>query len=148
MRTAARRLAVAKMIVIGLIAACTMSQAMTFAHQQGSGTGSAAASSHTPGFKISGSVKGLYPGVVGTLKLKVVNPNGFAIVVRQIKASVSPVAGCPKGMVKVKSFKGKRRISGHRSAKVKLKISMKASAPDACQGGKFGLTYRGKAVKA
>ncbi len=76
------------------------------------------------------------------------NPNGFAISVRSLKATVKNVPGCSGKNVKIKKFKGTRRVAAHKAAKIKLTLTMKPKAPNGCQAAKLPLVYHGKAVKA
>lgn len=99
-------------------------------------------------FKISGHIKRLYPGKTGKLVTTVRNPNASGIHVTLIKAKVAGSPGCPAKHIKIQPFKGKRYVGAGRTIQVKLKITMRAKAPNGCQGDKLHLTYHGKAVQA
>jgi hypothetical protein len=102
-----------------------------------------------PRFLVKGHVKGLYPGLVRQLRLRITNPNAFPIRVRSVTVKVqSKTASCPSKVLKVRKFAGAKRLGARRSANVKVQIRMRPTATDACQGARFRLVYGGKAVKA
>jgi hypothetical protein len=141
-----------KLSAVVLVALATFAQAAQFAHHPpltpGDGLEGVAAKSATPGFKVNGHISGLYPGEKAKLVTRVHNPNGFAITVRSLKVSVGNVPGCSGKNIEIKKFKGKHRVPAHRTGKIKLQLTMKPKAPDACQAAKLTLAYHGKAVKA
>jgi hypothetical protein len=140
-----RRIAVAtQLTLVCVLLAAALAQASAF-RRAPSGDGLAAA--RTPRFVVKGKVKGLYPGASKRLKLRVTNPNNAPITLKLVTVRVrSATPACPSSAVKAAKFKGHKRIGAHRTAKVRVKIRMKASTPDACQGVKFRLMYRGRAV--
>ena len=152
MRIPAKIVGSLKLSVVVLVALATLAQAAQFAQHppltHGDGLDGAAAKSATPGFKVSGHISGLYPGRQAKLVVRVHNPNGFAISVRSLKASVKSVPGCSGKNIKIKKFKGKRRVAARKTGKIKLTLTMKPKAPDGCQAAKLPLVYHGKAVKA
>jgi hypothetical protein len=100
-------------------------------------------------FAIKGNVSGLYPGQVTKLALRLVNPNGFAIKVTSVAVKVrSASAACSYTNVSVAKFAGSLKVRPHSSRRLYLALTMRRSAPDACQGKSFPLAYRGTAVKA
>ncbi len=102
-----------------------------------------------PSFRVTGTVRGLYPGEHVALRAKVRNPYAFAIVVERVRAKVSsPVAACPRSAVKIKAWRGSRRVKAHAIVRVALPFTMRRTAPDACQGVRFALSYTGKATRA
>lgn len=110
--------------------------------------GELAAKREHPGFPISGHADGLEPGARGSLRLKVHNGHGFKIEVTSIKTRVGNAsATCPASNVSVRSFRGHEKVPGHHSRRVRVPIAMAASAPKACQGATFPLTYEGRAVR-
>ena len=99
-------------------------------------------------FTVRGKVGGLYPGVRKILQAKVVNRFSHPIRVRLVTARVrSDVAGCPSGAVKVTPWRGTLRLRPHAAKKVPLKVRMRPTAPNACQGVRFTIRYGGKAVR-
>ena len=102
-------------------------------------------------FRITGHVTGLYPGVHKKLRLRLKNLNPTPIRVVSVRVRVrSTAAACPSNVVRVGRLKRRARVTvkARRVRKVSLPVSMLASAPDACQGARFRLRYRGKALKA
>lgn len=101
------------------------------------------------GFRISGSVAGLYPGAHLPLALKVTNPQHFAIVVTTISVSAGNAKpGCGAANLKATSFAGKLHVPAGGSAVVTVQVTLAHSAPNACQGAVFPLRYTGAASKA
>ncbi|MGZ8572154.1 MAG: hypothetical protein ACXWW5_08015 [Actinomycetota bacterium] len=112
-------------------------------------SGASAVKGAAPWFRVTGTVKGLYPGERLVLRTKVKNPFGFAIVVERVRAKVtSPVAACPRSAVKIEAWRGSRIVKAHGTRRVALRITMRRTAPDACQGVRFALSYTGKATRA
>jgi hypothetical protein len=100
-------------------------------------------------FRVKGQVSGLYPGKATTLRLTVVNPNAFAINVTWLAAKVGNASTrCTYKNIAVSRFSGSLRVRAKRSRRLSLTIAMRRSAPNACKGAKFPLTYHGTAVKA
>jgi hypothetical protein len=141
-----RRIAVAtKLTLACVLLAAALAQASEF-RQTPAGDGLATAA-RAPHFTVKGKVKGLYPGSSKPLKLRLTNPNDAPIAVKIVTVKVrSTTVSCPSSAIKATKFKGTKRIGAHRTAKIKVKIRMKATTPDACQGAKFRLIYGGKAV--
>jgi hypothetical protein len=109
---------------------------------------STAASGLNGRFTIRGSVKGLYPGKSKPLVLTVRNPQAFAIVVTSITTSVgTPNAGCASINLEVTQFAGNLPVPAKGTAKVTVTATLSHSAPDACQGAVFPLTFSGTATQ-
>lgn len=105
-------------------------------------------SAHTRRFRISGHIRGLAPGVGAKLRLRVSNPYGFRLVVRQITVRVGDANGaCNRANLKIRRYRGRLRIPARRSRRVVLPARLKAAAPTACQGARFPLAYRGRGVR-
>jgi hypothetical protein len=104
----------------------------------------------SPRFRISGHVTGLYPGARTRMRLTLHNPNPYAIRVTRIRTSVKVPAhsSCPARSIKVKRFKGSRRIPPRANVRIKVNVSMRAKVPNACAGQRYRLTYRGWATRA
>jgi hypothetical protein len=120
-------------------------------HGEGVSWRPAAASvqSTSAAFKISGKLKGLYPGAKRGLVLVVHNPQTFAIVVTSITTTIaSPSAGCQASNLVVGAFSGQLTVAAGGSAKASVPVLMQHGAPDACQGAVFPLTYSGLANQA
>jgi hypothetical protein len=103
----------------------------------------------TPTFRISGNVRGLYPGARTTYRARVVNRFDHPIRVRRVTARISsPTAACPSSSVSVKPWRGRLRIPPHAKRRVRLVVRMRPTAPNGCQGVRFAISYDGKAVRA
>ena len=141
-----RRIVVAtKLTLVCVLLAAALAQASEF-RRTPAGDG-LATTARTPHFTVKGKVKGLYPGSSKPLKLRLTNPNDAPISVKLVTVKArSTTISCPSSAVKATKFKGSKRIGAHRTAKIKVRIRMKATTPDACQGAKFRLIYGGKAV--
>jgi hypothetical protein len=101
-------------------------------------------------FRIRGHVEGLYPGATKWMRLRVRNPNPFAIRVTRIRTSVRPASGsaCPAKSMRIKPFNGSRRVPAVGTARVKVRVIMRLGAPDTCAGQRHRLVYRGRAIRA
>jgi hypothetical protein len=99
-------------------------------------------------FRIAGSAAELYPGHTAQLKLTVTNPWTFGIVVTSLTVVVHNASvDCTGTNLVASAFAGKLSVAAHRSAKVILHLSMHQSAPNACEGVRFPLWYRGLAKR-
>ena len=139
-----RRIALTtKLTLVCLLAAAALAQASGFRVQPDG----AAVPARKAAFKITGQLSGLYPGQKTTLRVRVTNNNGHTpIKITRIAAKVrSANAACPASTLKITPYKGKKRLNGHASATLSLPAQLSASAPDACQGNRFQLAYKGKA---
>lgn len=100
-------------------------------------------------FLVSGDVDGLAPGVTRTLSLQLSNPNSGEISVQSLTVTVGDGhGGCAGSNVHVGPWSGPVFVPGRGTAQVSLPLTMLDSAPGACQGATFPLTYGGSAVKA
>lgn len=99
-------------------------------------------------FRVSGHVKGLFPGRERTMRAEVANPNGFPIVLTRVRATVSSEdPGCAAKNVKVTPWRGSARIGAHAHRRIKLVVRMMRRTPDACQGERFRLRFGGAAAR-
>lgn len=99
-------------------------------------------------FTITGSVERLYPGLSLPLPLTVTNGEPFPIVVTSIVESVGDGAtGCPGAYLTIGGLPGTIVVPARGSAIVAVPIARRHSAPDACQGAVFALSYSGQARK-
>jgi hypothetical protein len=106
------------------------------------------ASGTTRTFRVRGNVHGLYPGVNKKMKLHVRNRYDFPIRVLEVRVHVKrPFVGCPAKAVKVRPWHGKLKIPPHGGRVIHVHASMRRWAPNACQGARFPIRYRGRAVK-
>ncbi|HVW34110.1 MAG TPA: hypothetical protein VHL53_16355 [Acidimicrobiia bacterium] len=100
-------------------------------------------------FVVSGAVEGLAPGVTRSLFVTLSNPNNSDISVQALTVAAGDGSkGCPGSNVRVGTLTAPVFVPGRGSAQVTLPITMLGTAPGACQGADFPLTYGGSAVKA
>ena len=98
-------------------------------------------------FTIGGNVSGLYPGKTAPLVLRITNPNGYAITVTSVSTQVTSLqSGCGSTNVAVSNFSGHLYLPANGTTHVTVLAHMAHSAPDACQGAHFLLTYSGTGV--
>ncbi len=99
----------------------------------------------SPKIQVKGKVKGLYPGSTRTMKVKVANRSRQKVRLVSIRARRQAAsAACSKKNVKAKRFKGRTRLPARSKVKVPLIVRMKPTAPDACQGALFPITFRAR----
>lgn len=94
---------------------------------------------------------GLYPGASKPLVVTVRNLNAFTVKVAAVTGTVAAktsAAGCAGSFLTVVAPKKALTIKSTKSAKATLAVTLKSSAPDACQGAKFTLKLSAKAVKS
>ncbi|HEV2360643.1 MAG TPA: hypothetical protein VGS21_02965 [Acidimicrobiales bacterium] len=115
-----------------------------------SGYGSSVPSSGqaiTPGFTISGSVAGLWPGVALWLHLTVTNPQTVAITVTSLTTTVGNASlFCKASNVKVSAYTGSFVVQPGKKVTVAVFAHMFHSTPNQCQGKTFPFTYTGLAT--
>jgi hypothetical protein len=113
------------------------------------GAGSVGIAAHAR-FRIRGNVEGLYPGATKWMRLRVRNPNPFAIRVTRIRSTVQSASGstCPAKSMRIKPFKGSRRVPAAGTARVKVRVLMRVRAPETCAGQRYRLSYQGRAIRA
>ena len=108
----------------------------------------------TKGFRLSGRpVRGLYPGVIRPMKVKIKNPYAFSIKVPKVKATVATtttVPGC-SGVASNLTVKAPKRalvIPKRKTKSLVLQILMPSTVANACQGAAFKITLSARAKKA
>ena len=150
MRLSPKLVVAMKLAAVSVVALATLGQVARFMHAPVAGIkmDETLERNATPGFRISGHVTKLYPGKRARLVAFVRNPNPFPIKVTRVRVTVGNAPGCSGRNIVIKRFKGRHRVGGHRSIKLKLRVRMRASAPNTCQGDRFPLVYHGRAVKA
>jgi hypothetical protein len=136
---------VAIVVSCGLMLAAALTGPM--APRSGAGhAGDEPAQTQGPGslFRIRGHVKGMYPGRHRRLVVHISNPQGRAIVVTSIIARVGrAVRGCKGSNVRVRRFSGAKRVPAWGRAKVRLRVRMLSTAPDACKDVRFPVVFSG-----
>lgn len=109
--------------------------------------GTTAGAAPTNDFTMSADFTGLYPGARLTAPVTVHNSRSFAIDVKAatvLVADASPT--CLAGNVVAHSFSGDVRVPANGTTTVPVRMEMVASAPDACQGAVFPLTFAAEGV--
>ncbi|MGH2786323.1 MAG: hypothetical protein ACRDJV_00250 [Actinomycetota bacterium] len=104
-----------------------------------------------PRFAVRGSVKGLYPGKRKPMKLKIKNLQRYPIKVKNLKVKVgrSTKRGCSKRWIRPKrQMRISLKVPARARAFVSYPVRMPKKAPNACQGARWKLKYKGKAVRA
>jgi hypothetical protein len=97
---------------------------------------------------IRGVAIGLYPGLQGRLHVTVRNPNPFAVRVIALSVAVGSAAkGCPARFVQPGRLARPFRVRGRGLARVALPIRMASNAPRVCNGLRFPLRFRARAVR-
>ena len=95
-------------------------------------------------FAITGQVDGLYPDADLTLDARVTNPYSARIRVTSIAVAVRDAGpGCPASMIRVRDSRAEVEIPANATGTVPLEMRMEPSAPDACQGATWMLTFAG-----
>jgi hypothetical protein len=131
--------------------ACLATAAVAHAergHDDGLTAARARAAGAAKGFTMSGRVAGLVPGQSRALVVTVANRHRFPIAVRSIAARITTNRrGCAPRNLIARGFRGRKRIPPRRRTRVRLRVSLRLTAPDACQGVAFRLGFRGRAVR-
>jgi len=98
-----------------------------------------------PAIKITGKVKGLYPGASKRIRLKLKNRSRQVVLVTAVRARVkSPGAGCPARTLQAERKRLRLRVPAGRSRRVRYPIRMRPTAGVACEGKRFKLRYRAR----
>ena len=119
--------------------------ALCFLAPSGIGIESAVAAS---GFSVKGKAERLFPGIPGNLVLTIRNPFDFAIVVHRVRVVVRDAStGCRADNLTTPGLTTHVRVKALSRAKVKVPITMRADAPNACQGKSFPLVFSGRATR-
>jgi hypothetical protein len=101
-------------------------------------------SGNVTGFRIAGSVGGLYPGSVRTLHLKLTNTLAVSLVVTSVKTTVGATSAvCAASFVQVAAFAGHVSIPAHGTGAASVHVTMAHASPNGCQGATFTFRYRG-----
>jgi hypothetical protein len=109
-----------------------------------------AAASSKPKLKIRGSVRGLYPGARKSLILKVKNRQRYPLRVKSLKVKVgrSNKRGCARRWIRPKRrVRVSLLVPARTRAFVSYPIKMRRRAPNACQGARWKLRFKGKGVR-
>ena len=108
----------------------------------------AAASRHR--LLLRARARGLYPGAVRPLRVLVSNPTDRDVrVVRLVARAIrSSNEACPPSFLRVRRLRSHPLVLAHSRRRVRMRVKLLASAPDACQGVRFSLRLRVRGVAA
>jgi hypothetical protein len=107
----------------------------------------------TGGFYMRARAGGLFPGARRPLRLRIRNPNRFAIKVTnvrvQIRRDLRRPRCYPRRYLRTTRLREPVRVPANsfRRTRTRLEIRMRSSAPDACKRAVFPLRLKGKAVR-
>ena len=96
--------------------------------------------------RLSGHVGGLYPGAELPLPVTVENRSGRKLVLTKVRANPRDAGpGCRSGNIRVRDRRLKAPIAARGTVRVRLRVTMKANAANACQGARFPIGFRARA---
>jgi hypothetical protein len=96
---------------------------------------------------VRGHVRGLYPGASKRIRVVVRNRSQVVVLLERLGVRVGDASrSCAAANVRVRGYKGSQPIpaGGHR--RLRLRVRMRASAPNGCQGARFPLTFTTRIV--
>lgn len=100
-------------------------------------------------FRMTGRVAGLYPGRVKVMRIRLRNPHPFALRLRKLRVIASdPAPGCRAGTLRFGRVRRGLVLPARRTTKIRVRVSMRPSAPDACIGVRYPLRFSGSGVRA
>jgi hypothetical protein len=112
------------------------------------GQGNGQANGHKD-FVVSGQVENLRPSGTRPMVLTVRNPNSVGIRVTSITVRAGAAsASCQASLLTLPQWTGSLAVPKNGTAMLTVNVGLKPTAPDACQGARWPLTYGGTAVKA
>ena len=96
---------------------------------------------------VSGNVGHLTPGVSRDMTLTIRNRTSRRLRIRRVSSRVlaAPVT-CPGRYLRIAKYRGGVRIGAWRIRRIRVRVTLSASAPNSCQGSRFKLGYRAVAV--
>jgi hypothetical protein len=98
-------------------------------------------------FRLSGSISGLYPGAKRFMSVKIHNPYRRAIRVVFVSAEVGRGKRfCTGANLHIRPFRGRLVIPRHSMRIVRLRVAMPLTAAPECDGARFPLIFRARAV--
>jgi hypothetical protein len=110
----------------------------------GAGAGLYSAAAAAGPLRLSGRVGTVYPGVTRPMKVIAHNRLGQPVRLGVVRARVLRGGpGCGPWNLVVRRRRLKLAIGPHGRRPLKLRVGLRASAPDACQGVRFRLRLRG-----
>ncbi len=132
-----------------VLAATLALAAVGFSVQDARTTRQEAVDTVVPTFRVRGRIRGLTPGHISVMKVKVRNHYNFPIRLRLVRAKpIAKRASCPADKLRVIAWRGDRRVRPNSIRFVRLKVKLRRSAPATCAGARWILVYAGRAIKA
>jgi hypothetical protein len=99
-------------------------------------------------FTLSGHVSGLYPGARRRLTIVIRNHSRRPLRIRSVTARVRDAGPACRGRnLRISRFRGRLRLRARRARRIAVTVLMRPDAPDACQGARFPLVFRGRATR-
>ena len=96
---------------------------------------------------LNGHITGLYPGNEAILRVRSHNRTTEPVRLMRVRAKVRKAnAACGKEYLKIRRAEPKRVIPPHRRIEVRMKVRLSPLAPDACQGARWPVRFRARAV--
>ena len=148
-----RRTAVAAACLVAVVAVSATSFALvrharsTVGRRETATTGSYPALS-SKAFRISGHVRGLYPGRRVRMRVRVRNLTRSPILVTRVGARVRSVPHrCSRRNLVIRVYRGRLRVRPLAHRFVRLRVRMRMAAPNGCQGVRLPLRFWGRAVR-
>lgn len=99
------------------------------------------------GFRVSGSIEGLRPGILRLIDLRVRNPYRRTMRLVSVSARVGAAGRhCTRWNLDVRPFRGRLAIPRARTRVVRLRVELQPTAAPECRGARFPLAFRARAV--
>ena len=95
--------------------------------------------------KVSGHIRGLYPGAAERMRVRVRNRLNHRITLKSVRVRVKDASsGCDRGYLSVRRFRSGVKIAAKKKTRVRVRVRMASAATDACQGARFPLRFRAR----
>jgi hypothetical protein len=95
--------------------------------------------------RIRGHVAHLMPGEPRTYKILVRNPLGVGVVVHRVRALIrqahGPAGRCAARNLRIKRWRGIRRIPAGATRSIRLSVRLRRRAPSRCWGARWPIHY-------
>lgn len=92
--------------------------------------------------RVTGHVRGLAPGVSRPLPVRIRNRYGDPVLIQRLRVLVEDASSdCPASNLRVSRFRGRKSVSVGGVRRIRLRVTMRTDAPDACQRERFPLLF-------
>jgi hypothetical protein len=136
-----------RLFVAGIVVVLVLALAATGSARMSGESGRRVAPARA--LKITGGVRGLYPGARVRLPLKVRNLRGYPIRVVALNVKVGNASkGCRRRQLRISRLRRRPVVPAHRRRRIVLQATMLRSAPDACKGAVFPLRFKARGRRA